>query len=79
MPSLETRTHFIKYLKENEIVAVFHYLPLHKSDMGYKLGGEQSYCPVTENVSDRLVRLPFFNEMSEEELTTIVTKIVNKN
>jgi len=76
MPSLEIRTHFIKYLKENEISAVFHYLPLHKSDMGRKLGGEQSHCPVTENVSERLVRLPFFNDMAEEELT-IVTKIVN--
>jgi dTDP-4-amino-4,6-dideoxygalactose transaminase len=75
MPSLKARTHFLKYLKENDILAVFHYLPLHKSDMGRKIGCEQSHCPVTENVSDRLVRLPFFNDMSEEELTIVTTRI----
>jgi dTDP-4-amino-4,6-dideoxygalactose transaminase len=77
MPSLEARTHFISYLKENEIGAVFHYLPLHKSDMGCKLGGEQYHCPVTENVSDRLVRLPFFNDMTEKELITVTKVILN--
>lgn len=59
MPSLETRTNFIKYLKKNKIAAVFHYLPLHQSDMGQKIGGKKYNCPVTEDISDRLVRLPF--------------------
>ena len=77
MPSLEIRTKFIKYLKENKIGAVFHYLPLHKSDMGRQLGGEKYHCPITENISDRLVRLPFFNDISDEELN-IVTKTVLK-
>ncbi|OAD23178.1 TDP-4-oxo-6-deoxy-D-glucose transaminase [Candidatus Thiomargarita nelsonii] len=77
MPSLETRTHFINYLKENGISAVFHYLPLHKSDMGRKLGGEQYHCPVTENVSNRLVRLPFFNDITEDELKFIIKIIHN--
>ncbi len=77
MPSLKTRTKFIKHMKENEILAVFHYLPLHKSDMGRKLGGEKYNCPVTEDVSDRLVRLPFFNDMTEKELNT-VTKVIYK-
>jgi dTDP-4-amino-4,6-dideoxygalactose transaminase len=77
MPSLEIRTHFINYLKENGINAVFHYLPLHKSDMGRKLGGEQSHCPVTEDMSDRLVRLPFFNDISKEELTAVTEAIQN--
>ncbi|RKZ53887.1 MAG: dTDP-4-amino-4,6-dideoxygalactose transaminase [Candidatus Parabeggiatoa sp. nov. 3] len=75
MPSLNVRTHFIKYLKENGISAVFHYLPLHKSEMGRKLGGEQYYCPVTEDISDRLVRLPFFNDISKEELVVVIEAI----
>ncbi len=79
MPSLEIRTKFISYLKENEIGAVFHYLPLHKSDMGRKLGGEQYDCPVTSNVSDRLVRLPFFNDIKEQELGKVVETIQNYN
>jgi len=77
MPSLQARTNFINHLKENKIGAVFHYLPLHKSDMGHKLGAEQYHCPVTENISDRLVRLPFFNDMTEEELGIVVTTIQN--
>ncbi|MEK8020356.1 MAG: dTDP-4-amino-4,6-dideoxygalactose transaminase [Candidatus Parabeggiatoa sp.] len=77
MPSLDARTRFIKYLKENGISAVFHYLPLHKSEMGRKLGGEQYLCPVTEKMSDRLVRLPFFNDLSEKELV-VVTKAIQQ-
>ncbi|MDM8561943.1 dTDP-4-amino-4,6-dideoxygalactose transaminase [Candidatus Marithioploca araucensis] len=77
MPSFDVRTHFIKYLKENGISAVFHYLPLHQSEMGRKLGGEQYHCPVTEDISDRLVRLPFFNEMSQTELIAVTEAIQN--
>lgn len=76
MPSLDTRSNFIKHLKKNYIWAVFHYLPLHKSDMGRKLGGDEYHCPVTENISDRLVRLPFFNDITKDELETII-KIIN--
>ena len=77
MPSLNARTHFINYLKENGINAVFHYLPLHKSEMGCKLGGEQYHCPVTEDMSDRLVRLPFFNDISKKELTAVTEAILH--
>lgn len=77
MPSLKVRTHFINYLKENGISAVFHYLPLHQSEMGRKLGSEQYHCPVTENINDRLVRLPFFNDITEDELKFIVKIIHN--
>ncbi|EDN68937.1 DegT/DnrJ/EryC1/StrS aminotransferase [Beggiatoa sp. PS] len=77
MPSLDLRTRFIKYLKENGISAVFHYLPLHQSEMGRKLGGEQYHCPVTEDMSDRLVRLPFFNDISQEELAIVIEAIQN--
>ena len=71
MPSLEKRTAFINHLKENGIVAVFHYLPLHLSDMGKKFGGKEGDCPVTEDVSGRLVRLPFYNDLSVVDLARI--------
>jgi dTDP-4-amino-4,6-dideoxygalactose transaminase len=77
MPSFDVRTRFIKYLKKNGISAVFHYLPLHTSEMGRKLGGEQYHCPVTKDVSDRLVRLPFFNDISKKELTAVTEAIQN--
>ena len=75
IPSLAKRTAFINHLKENDITAVFHYLPLHLSDMGKKLGGIQDECPVTVDVSDRLVRLPFYNDLTINNIENIVSTI----
>jgi len=71
LPSLSLRQKFIQYLRDLGIYSVFHYLPLHLSDMGQSFGGKAGDCPVTEDVSDRLVRLPFHNGLSssEQELT----------
>ena len=68
MPTHEKRTLFIQHLKKNGIMAVFHYLPLHLSEMGKIFGGKIRDCPVTENISDRLVRLPFYNDLDIETL-----------
>src|SRR5207253_10652713 len=75
MPDLQTRTRFISHLKERGIMAVFHYLPLHLSPMGQHWSDRESYCPVTEDVSDQLIRLPFFNRMTQEELLRVVEAI----
>jgi dTDP-4-amino-4,6-dideoxygalactose transaminase len=68
MPSLNDRTRFINYLKQNGLHAVFHYLPLHLSPMGEKLSSSNTDCPVTESISDRLVRLPFFTNLNMDEI-----------
>ena len=70
LPNLNLRQKFIQYLRDLGIYSVFHYLPLHLSDMGQRFGGNPGDCPVTEDVSDRLVRLPFHNGLtnSEQEL-----------
>jgi dTDP-4-amino-4,6-dideoxygalactose transaminase len=75
MPSLEARTGFINHLKSKDILSVFHYLPLHLSDMGTRFGGKVGDCPVTEDISDRLVRLPFYNDMTEQDLSAVVQAI----
>jgi dTDP-4-amino-4,6-dideoxygalactose transaminase len=62
----------IAHLKAKEIYSVFHYLPLHLSDMGRRFGGEPGDCPVTEDVSDRLLRLPFYNDITEAEQARVV-------
>jgi dTDP-4-amino-4,6-dideoxygalactose transaminase len=72
MPTLEQRQSLISFLREHEISAVFHYLPLHLSSMGRQLGGQPGDCPVTEDVSDRLVRLPFYNDLTPADLERIV-------
>lgn len=72
MPSLELRTRLIRYLRELGILAVFHYLPLHLSDMGQRLGGRPGQCPVTERVSDQLVRLPLYYDLSDDEQAQVI-------
>lgn len=75
MPSLEHRQAFIAHMRQHGILSVFHYLPLHLSDMGRKFGGKAGDCPITEDLSDRLVRLPFYNELTELDQTRIVETI----
>ncbi len=75
MPNLEARTRLISHLKEQGIMSVFHYLPLHLSPMGRQFGGKPGDCPVTEEVSDRLVRLPFYNDLTQEDQDQIIDAI----
>jgi len=76
MPSLAARQALIDHLKTKGILAVFHYLPLHLSVMGRQFGGQSGNCPVTESVSDRLVRLPFYIALSEKDQERVVTAIL---
>jgi dTDP-4-amino-4,6-dideoxygalactose transaminase len=75
LPSLEVRQAMIDFLKARNILSVFHYLPLHLSDMGYKFGGKPGDCPVTENLSERLLRLPFHNDLAESDQARVVEAI----
>ena len=75
LPSLEKRQALIEHLKANGILSVFHYLPLHLSDMGRQFGGKPGDCPVTEDISDRLLRLPFYYELTEGEQSLVVETI----
>lgn len=72
---LEERTRLIKYLKENNIASVFHYIPLHTAPAGIKYGrfnGEDKY---TTKESKRLLRLPMYYGLKEEEVLTVCEKI----
>ncbi len=75
MPSLEARQGLIAHLKARGIMAVFHYVPLHLSEMGRRFGGREGDCPVTEQVSDQLVRLPFYNQLSMEDQSRVIEAI----
>jgi len=76
LPDLDTRQRFIFYLRERGIYSAFHYLPLHLSEMGRKFGGRPGDCPVAEDVSDRLVRLPFHNALSKAEQERVIEAIL---
>lgn len=71
-PNLEKRQAAITHLKERGIQAVFHYLPLHLSPMGERYGGREGDCPVTEQVSDQLLRLPFYTNLREEDQMSVI-------
>jgi dTDP-4-amino-4,6-dideoxygalactose transaminase len=75
LPSLAARQALIEHLKRRGILSVFHYLPLHISEMGMKFGGYAGQCPVTESVCDRLLRLPFYNDLSEHEQDEVIKGI----
>jgi dTDP-4-amino-4,6-dideoxygalactose transaminase len=67
-----TRNRLLLHLKENSIRAAFHYVALHSSPMGRKFGYQESDLPLTEELSARLLRLPFFTDMIESEQRRVV-------
>jgi dTDP-4-amino-4,6-dideoxygalactose transaminase len=75
LPTLRLRQKLISYLRERGIYSVFHYLPLHLSEMGQSFGGKIGDCPVTERVSDQLIRLPFHNGLTSAEQEQVIDLI----
>jgi dTDP-4-amino-4,6-dideoxygalactose transaminase len=75
LPNVDQRQALIDHLKSKGILSVFHYLPLHLSTMGKRFGGQVGDCPVTEDISDRLLRLPFYYSLSDEEQQFVVESI----
>jgi dTDP-4-amino-4,6-dideoxygalactose transaminase len=75
LPDRETRNGLLSHLKEHGIRATFHYIPLHSSPMGKKYGYKESDLPLTEDLSARLLRLPFFNDLTEQEQRRVVDQI----
>jgi dTDP-4-amino-4,6-dideoxygalactose transaminase len=76
LPNLKLRQELIMYLRECGINSVFHYLPLHLSDMGKGFGYQAGDCPVTEQVSDQLIRLPFYNNLTSSDQELVIDAIM---
>jgi dTDP-4-amino-4,6-dideoxygalactose transaminase len=77
LPAHETRQALIDHLKRRGITGVFHYTPLHTSSMGQSFGGKPGDCPVTEQTSERLLRLPFFYDLEESDQLRVIDEIVS--
>ena len=75
LPDRNSRNNLIKHLKSKGILSVFHYVPLHLSPMGQKYGYQEGDLPNTESISDRLLRLPFYNQMNYEDQTQVIEAI----
>ncbi len=78
MPNKKIRNIFIAYLKDNDITAVFHYLPLDSSVMGSKIRlNDQTECPVSEEISNCIVRLPLYFDLDYKKQDKIINTILN--
>jgi len=77
LKSEETRNALMNYLKSRGILAIFHYLPLHLSPIGRSMGYKEGQFPITESISGRLLRLPFYYDLKREEQAEIVGYIEN--
>jgi len=76
LPTPGARDALIAHLKSRDAMAVFHYLPLHLSPMGLRDGGRVGQCPVTEDISARLIRLPFYNGLDEADQARVVGAVL---
>jgi len=77
LPSLECRQALIAHLKSQGILSVFHYVPLHSSPMGRRCAARETLCPVTDDLSLRLLRLPFFNDLTEAEQSRVIAAVTS--
>ncbi len=73
---LEERQALLVFLKVNKIGAVFHYVPLHSSEAGIRFGTFHGHDRFTTAESERLVRLPLFYELTQENISYVVNKIL---
>jgi dTDP-4-amino-4,6-dideoxygalactose transaminase len=77
LPTLDARGRLIAHLRSRGIASAFHYLPLHLSERGRRFGGAAGDCPVSERVSDQLLRLPFYTSMSEGEQSAVIEAVLD--
>jgi dTDP-4-amino-4,6-dideoxygalactose transaminase len=75
LPDGKSRDALLQHLRQRDIHAVFHYVPLHTSPMGKKMGGKDGDLPVTEDLAGRLIRLPCYFELTESDQARVVAEV----
>lgn len=77
LPNKTIRDGLMNHLKQKQITAVFHFVPLHTSPMGGKWGYKSGDLPISEQAGDCLLRLPFYYEITAEEQKYVISEIQN--
>lgn len=75
LPSLEVRSRFIEHMKDNGVMVVFHYQPLHASPVGQRMGYSHGDLPVSARIGDTLVRLPLHLGLTDDDVDHIVESV----
>ena len=76
-PNFERRTRILEHLKSQGIGATFHYIPLHSSKAGKHYGRTNGNLPVTDQLSDRLLRLPLYNALTIDAQDIVIKEVLN--
>ncbi len=76
LPDPSSRDRVLELLRAQRIHPTFHYVPLHSSDAGRRFAARETDCPVTVDVSDRLIRLPFHNNLTLDDIDRVVAALV---
>ena len=74
---LSKRDELISFLKRNEILGIFHYIPLHSSPAGKKYGRVVGKMEITDNISNTIVRLPMYYSLQEQDIKIVIKNILN--
>lgn len=74
---IDTRTRYINFMRENDILCVFHYVPLHSAPAGVKYGRFDGTDEYTTKESDRLVRLPLYYKLKDEDQNKVIDKTLD--
>lgn len=72
LPTMEMRNAVLEAMRAQQVQATFHYVPLHSSDAGHRFSDRTHDCPVTTDISGRLLRLPYYNDLSTEDQARVV-------
>lgn len=76
LPDADTRTRVLSGMRDRGVHSTFHYVPLHSSPGGCRVAARDLACPVTDDVSSRLLRLPFYTDLTEADAATVVQAFV---
>ena len=77
LPKRADRDALIAFLRRQDISVVFHYVPLHGSEFGARLGYRRDDFPLSQSCSDRLIRLPMYNDMTERDRARVVAAVTS--
>ena len=75
MPNLDSRSRLLSFAKSKDVLLTFHYVPLHNSPGGMKFGHFTNDFSNTQNISDALLRLPLFSDISEDDTNQVINVV----
>jgi dTDP-4-amino-4,6-dideoxygalactose transaminase len=73
LPDAEARNRVLEHMRASGVQPTFHYVPLHSSQGGRMVAAKPTSCPVTDDISGRLLRLPFYNNLDDGDAERVVT------